>query len=177
MAIKMTKCLCQNFEFGDFDGDNEDAISYNTNCGQSTTRKFAMGHDAKLVGYLVRAELAGEEIRMNLDGVVVYLDGAVAAAARISDALAAKAQAQLSAARARLAEKAVREARKAAQKAKSDERKLAETTEIEVPTHRLASIKVGRWTYDARIDSDGIATYSDKQGNMKTVASGKYTLV
>ena len=166
---KTTACACRAFEFGEFDGGNEDAVSYGTECNQTTTRVFAQGHDAKLVGFLVRAQLAGEEIRRAAGGVVHTFPGAVAAASAISDALAAKAQAQLAAAKARLAKTAAREATKAARKSA----KAAATPEPE-----LATAKVGRWTYEGAI---GPVTkdfvYRNKAGEMVSVPEGKYTLV
>lgn len=176
-TIKQTRCFCQNFEFGEFDGNNEDAISYDTNCSQSTTRIFAQGHDAKLVGFLVRAELAGEEIRLTEGGVAITFPGAVAAAGRVSDALADKAQAQLDAARARVAKKELAEARRAARKS-AKKAKATEAAEAPAPTHRDARIKVGRWTYDATIElATGQATYSKKLGGSVTVEAGQYSEV
>jgi hypothetical protein len=177
-TTKTTPCACQKFEFGTFEIEQDD--DYNTGCKQDTARTFAMGHDAKLVGYLVRAELAGEEIRMNNGGVVHSFQGAVHAASTISEALAAKAEAQLDAAKARLAKKAAREAAKAARGSKKAERKLAEQAGLveapAAPTTREAKIKVGRWTYDAVIDiASGEATYTPRFGGPRTMLQGKYT--
>lgn len=172
MATKTVNCACQSFEFGEFDGGNEAAVSYDTGCGQTTTRTFAMGHDAKLVGFLVRAELAGEEIRMISGGVAIYFPGAVGAAQRVSDALAVKAQAQLDAARARVAKKAAREASKAARKSAKARDAIGEAL---VAKTRNAKIKVGRWTYDATIKIEtGEATYISAQGVTWTKAQGQY---
>lgn len=167
-----TRCLCQSFEFGEFDGENENAVSYDTNCSQTTTRIFAQGHDAKLVGFLVRAEMAGEEIRMVSGGVAITFADAVDAAAKVSEALALKTRAQLDAATARIAKKAAREAAKAARKSAKAAAAPAE------PQTYIAAIKVGRWTYDATIDAaTGEATYSKKLGGTVTVAKGEYTEV
>jgi len=165
-------CACSTFEFGEFDGNNEAAESYDTGCTRQTNRIFAQGHDAKLVGFMVRAELAGEEIRMIDGGVAITFIGAVAAAGRISDALAIKAQAQLDAARARVAKAAAREASKAARKSA----KKAEAANQ--PTTREAAIKVGRWIYDATIElATGTATFTSKKGEVKTAVHGEYTEV
>lgn len=170
-ARKLRNCLCQAFEFGEFDGENENAVIYDTNCSRTTHNMFAQGHDAKLVGFLVRAELAGEEIRVVDGGVATYLPGAVDAAARVSDALALKAQAQLDAAKARLAKKAAREAAKTAKASKK-----AATPTAPKPTTREAFIKVGRWTHRATIDlATGTATWTSKTlGATKTAEAGQY---
>lgn len=181
-ATAKTQCLCQTFEFGTFEPELDN--DYGTGCAQTTTKVFAQGHDAKLVGYLVRAELGGEEIRRNTHGVIHSFHGAVHAASSVSEALAAKAQAQLDAARARLAKKAAAEAKKAARKSN----KVAATfgisrTPVEAPAPvKLlpleARIKVGRWEYNAQVDRDTReATYKSKLGAVKTAAEGTYTLL
>jgi hypothetical protein len=169
---KTVACACRSFEFGSYDPDTEQDDTYTTECAQTTTRVFAQGHDAKLVGFLVRAELAGEEISL-IDGGMRTSFGAVTAARAISEALAAKAQAQLDAAKARLAKAAAREASKTARKsAKAAAPKPEAKPE---PTTRDAKIKVGRWTYDATIDTaTGEATYSKKLGGAVTVEQGGY---
>ncbi len=173
---KTTACACRSFEFGSYDPDTEQDDTYTTECNQTTTRVFAQGHDAKLVGFLVRAELAGEEISL-IDGGMRTSFGAVTAARAISEALAAKAQAQLDAAKARLAKTAAREAAKAARKSAKAAAPKAEAKPAE-PTSRLANIKVGRWTYTARIDgATGQAKYSNKLGVAKTVEQGQYSEV
>lgn len=171
----MNKCLCSSFQFGSFgeDGSAESWTDYSTGCKQSTTRQFAQGHDAKLVGFLVRAELGGEDIRHDS----VTFNGAVGAARTISEALAVKTQAQLDAAKARLAKKAEVAARKAANRsAKKAERVAPETEAPAGPTTRHATIKIGRWTYRAAIMVDGgTAHYTTKLGTDKTAKLGEYT--
>lgn len=174
MAGKMVRCLCSNYEFGSYgpDGSAESYTDYGTGCTQSTTRVFAMGHDAKLVGFMVRAELAGEDIVTGREtGVIHTWNNAVLAAMAISEALGFKAQAQLDAARARIAKKEAREAAKTARKSA----KVEATIE---PTTRQARIKVGRWEYDATIEiATGEATYTSKQGVAWTKPQGEYTEV
>lgn len=170
-----TRCFCQSFEFGEFDGENESAVSYDTQCSQSTTRVFAQGHDAKLAGFLVRAELSGEEIRVVRGGVAISGD-ALSMAGHVSEAFQAKVRAMLDAARRRIAKKALADATKAAKK--SAKAVKAIEAPAPQPTTRLANIKVGRWVYTAKIQiATGEATYSDKQGKAKTVTSDKYTEV
>lgn len=161
MATKTTRCLCSSFEFGVFDVETDE--DYGTDCTQSTTKVFAQGHDAKLVGFLVRAELAGQEIRRGS----VHFAGAVQAASSISSALAAKTQAQLDAAKARLAKKASKPLR--------GEVRIAKKAEAPAPTKREATIKIGRWTYDATIDPNGFALYNTKKGECKSAKPGEYT--
>lgn len=175
MAAKMKPCLCRSYEFGNTVevGDQPEFDGYGTGCRQSTTKTFAQGHDAKLVGFLVRAELAGEEIRVNTGGVVSTWGKAVAAALWISEALALKAQAQMDAAKARVAKAGAREAAKAARKsAKAAAEPVAETPK---PTTRKAWIKVGRWAYEATIDlASGVATYRTRLGATHKVDAGTY---
>jgi hypothetical protein len=174
-ARKMVQCLCQSFEFGEFDGENEAAISYDTNCNQTTTKTFAQGHDAKLVGYLVRADLAGEEMRIVEGGVAITFPGPVEAAGHVSEALAAKAQAQLDAARARIAKKAAREAAKTARKS-AKAATAAEAPRVVAPVE--SQIKVGRWTYTAMVNLvSGEAVFTAKSGVERTLGRGEYTLL
>lgn len=174
MTAKTTRCFCQSFEFGEFDGENEAAVSYDTNCNQTTTRVFAQGHDAKLAGYLVRAEMAGEEIRMVEGGVAISFPDAAAAATKVSDAFAAKVRAMRDAAGRRVAKKILAHATKTARKS-AKAAKLAEVVEL-APIE--ARIKVGRWTYDAQIDrATRVATYSKKLGGAVTVEEGKYEVL
>jgi hypothetical protein len=173
-AAKLTQCLCSSFDFGTFgeDGSAESYSDYNTGCTQTTTRVFAQGHDAKLVGFLVRAELAGEEISTSGGGMRMTYDGAVKAARTVSEALAAKAQAQLDAAKARLAKKAEVAARKAASRSAKKAVKVTET-----PKDRTATVKVGRWTYEAKIDgATGYALIAKKTGPV-SIPPTKYTEV
>lgn len=177
MAAKMKPCNCRSWDFGNYgpDGSAESYESYGTDCNQSTTRVFAQGHDAKLVGFMVRAELAGQEIALVDGGIRTTFPGAVAAAASISEALAVKAQAQIDAAKARLAKKAATEARRVArQSAKAVKAIEAPVVEVVPPTTRQAEIKVGRWTYLATIQANGDASYSSKLGVKKTAVAGSY---
>lgn len=172
--MSMTKCLCQSFSFGSYgpDGSAESFTDYTTDCTQTTTRTFAQGHDAKLVGYLVRAEMAGEEIATVEGGLRITFGDAIKAAKSISDALAAKTEAQLDAARARLAKKAEMEASK---KAKRSARK-ADKAEA-APALVATRIRVGRWEYDAMIDGEGKATYTSSKGEVTSREAGQYKVV
>lgn len=173
MAKVLRPCYCGKFEFGqtiEVDGQ-PDFDGYTTECKAHTYNIFAQGHDAKLVGFMVRAELAGEEITLTEGGVTTTFGGAVGAAARISDRLALKAQAMLDAAKARVAKKAAREAGRVAKQS-------AKAAKVEEPRTREAAVKVGRWVYDAQIDLvTGTATFTSKKGEVKQAVFGEYTEV
>ena len=156
-------CLCSTFEFGITtdgvnDGDEPTWKGHETGCKEQTHRIFAQGHDAKLVGFLVRAEMAGLEIAQVVGGIRITSD-AMHAAARVSEALAEKTEAQLAAARRR--------------QARQDAREVKET---QAP--KAVVIKIGRWTYDATIDSaTGSASYRTAAGVLTAAPVGTYKLV
>jgi hypothetical protein len=157
-------CNCRNFEAGnriDVEGGDVDFVDVRTTgCNASTTRLFAQGHDAKLVSFLVAAELDNLEIA--LVGQGSSWGRAEDAARTISDALAIKAANMIATAQAKAAKKANKPARKATKVAAE-------------PTTREATIKRGRWTYAATIDTKTQwATYTDKKGNLVSVASTDY---
>jgi hypothetical protein len=169
-ANTTTQCECQSWFFGNYgpDGSAESFEDYGTGCTQTTGRIFAQGHDAKLAGFLVRADLNGEEISKMDGGMRVTFAGAVEAAGSISQALGVKVELAMVAATARLAKRMVKQAK--AQK--------AEKVEVEVapePATRSARIKVGRWEYNAIIlTATGQATYASKLGATKTAEQGTY---
>ena len=182
-TVKTTlhRCECSNWDFGQWTGEvpeGADPGDYyetsGTGCQAMTNRTFAQGHDAKLVGFMVRAELGGLDINRNSGGVRHSFGGAVHAAQSISDALAAKAQGQMDAARARLAKKAVSRLTRKVTKAEIAEAKAA----TKEPEPQLVKAKVGRWTYEGTI---GPVTrdfvYRNKLGQMKTAPEGKYTVL
>lgn len=181
-ATTQTRCFCQSFEFGNYgaDGSAESYTSYTTECSESTGRVFAQGHDAKLAGFLVRAEMAGDEISIVEGGMRVSTD-AVRMALKVSEAFASKVAAMLDAAKARVAKKAAKAAGKVARK--SAERVLAEAAKVVIPEPIVlapieARIKVGRWTYDARIDRETrVASFTTKLGQAKTAAEGTYSVL
>jgi hypothetical protein len=165
-------CECSNWEFGSYgpSGSAESFQSTGTGCQAMTHRVFAQGHDAKLVGFMVRADTDGLEISKTTGGVKHTFPGAVDAAASISQALAMKAEVQLVAQNRRAAKKTVG---KLAGKVAKDETKVTY-----LPTTRHATIKVGRWTYDATVEiATGEATYAKKLGGAVTAKLGEYTEV
>lgn len=161
----LKRCLCSEFEF-DLDVERDD--DYNTGCTAMTHRTFAQGHDAKLAGFLVRAEMAGHDISKREGGMLITYADAHDAAAKISDALAVKVDLMMEAAKARAAKKAARQPTRKVTKAEI-EQAVAE------PTTRDAKIKVGRWEYDATIHlATGEATYVSKQGVSWTKKAGDF---
>jgi hypothetical protein len=162
-TVKSLKpCECSLWEFN-LDVDHDD--DYNTGCKEMTHRTFAQGHDAKLVGFMVRAELAGHDVSKRAGGMLVTFGGAVHAAESISEALAAKAEGQLDAARARMNKTAK------APKVEAEDEPVGATATRQ-------KIKVGRWTYDATIDlATGEATYTSKLGGTKVAVDGTYSIV
>jgi hypothetical protein len=168
-------CECSKWEF-DLDVERDD--DYSTGCTAQTKRIFAQGHDAKLVGFMVRAELAGHDISRTDGGVLVTFGGAVHAAGKISEALAVKAEAMLTAQVAKATKKRHRtEVKAAGAKLALAEYQEAKQAKAEIPPIE-AEIKVGRWTYPALVETvSGEATYTAKSGVVRTLARGEYILL
>jgi hypothetical protein len=160
-------CSCRRFEVGTFDADQPDAPSWTTDCDRSTHRLFAQGHDAKLVGFLVRGQLDGYEVRSTEGGVSVTYPDAVAAAGTISGALAAKARNMLRVAKEKADAKAQREAEKATKKA---EKQAASKEPGKIKA------KVGRWEVEGTV-TEGRLTYTTKSGEEKTAEVGKWSSI
>lgn len=164
-------CNCRNFEAGnrvDVEGGDVDFVNVRTTgCNASTTRLFAQGHDAKLVSFLVAAEQDGLEIA--LVGQGSSWGRAEDAARTISDALATKAANMIATARTKAAKKAVAKLTRKVSKAE-----LAAVA-TPAPVWRSAKIKIGRWTYDAQIETaTGDATYTTKLGINKLADRGTF---
>lgn len=203
---KLVTCKCRDFEAHVMvDGSDPDTTEIETTgCDRQTNRLFAQGHDAKLVSFLVAAELAGHGIAWGRATGVLHTGDAVLAARQISDALAAKTQKALNKAeekaiarQARQDTKARVAAEKKTAKAKAprevpvqvvaepviedegtDEPSEEPTPEVITAAGREAKIKVGRWTYDAIIDNaSGIASYKTKLGGSKVANPGEFTEV
>lgn len=158
---KLGPCRCSIFEVGTTtdgpEGTEPEVTIETTGCDRQTPRLFAQGHDAKLVSFLVRAEMAGKEVRYGrAEGVVVTSD-AVTACKSVSEALGVKVAAMLAKAQERAAKKATRQPK---------------------PAPRVAAIKVGKHVYaGAEIDpGTGAATYKTRAGETKTVEAGKYAI-
>jgi hypothetical protein len=195
-------CLCQSFEVAD--PKDEDSV-FTTGCEQTTKSVFAQGHDARLVSFLVDGHFDGYAIRQVVDGVAQTFPTPADAVAKVSTPLRDKAlkatenreardKAKKDAADAREAKKA--EAKAAKEKAAADKAAAKEAAKTDGPkatgaevvagseegdTTPLAEgevkIKVGRWTYNATIDDEGNANYTDGSGEAQVRAPGVFQLV
>lgn len=202
-AGKLTPCFCRTFEAGVDTGDEEnpDVTIETTGCDRMTNRTFAQGHDAKLVSFLVAAELDGKDIRHGRDTGMVTTTDAVGAAKMVSHELAAKTAKALENGRGKLQAK---EQRAAAKRAKGEERAAALQAKIEareaakaekaaakeaaeqaaqpatdeqvirnIPKAKVAG-KVGRWEYKGTVNPDGTFTYTAGNGEEKTAPAGQW---
>ncbi|MFE1396771.1 hypothetical protein ACFW53_02390 [Nocardiopsis dassonvillei] len=139
-----TPCQCARFS----NAETGEA----TGCTKSTTRDFSPGHDAKLKSLAIRAGAAGQRLERLDDGEPVVLDAVKAVegygfahmvqagierAARLAEAKAAKAK-----------EKAERAATRAAAKA------AAKQEQATADQPETVKAKVGRATYEGRIEGD-----------------------
>ncbi|MFF5214805.1 hypothetical protein [Micromonospora sp. NPDC000442] len=175
-------CRCSTFEVGE--------AFETTGCDRQTARLFAQGHDAKLVSFLVRAELDGKDIHWGRETGVLYSGDAVTAAQSVSLALAAKAGAMLAKAQERAAKKAAKTKKV---EPEIDARELRDLDELEVddldsdpgvvdaPVPATGAhgqtIKVGRWTYPGTVMPDGVAIYHDKKGHRRVARKGEFRVV
>lgn len=191
------QCLCQSYEV--YDPTDESAV-FATGCVQTTGSTFAQGHDARLVSFLVTGVADGYKIRQLVTGEdgkteTVDHDTPADAVLQASVKLAEKANKATLNAQAKVAGAAERKA--AREKAKADriaakakakaDAKPAEVTAgpgSEVPVGDQTPlgdgevrIKVGRWEYNAQLDEDQNATYTDGKGAVKTAVLGSYEVV
>jgi hypothetical protein len=204
----LKNCACSAFFAIEKDSltDKTDARIYGTGCSRQTNNLFAQGHDAKLVSFLVRADLASDEIRWTNGGVDHIQKGATEAARMVSGALADKAERALINALDRLA---ARRAPKAEAKAPKDvavqvrqdiRQAIADATGVaaaqlrdmgepvlsapapgpaayaEVEQRRVTG-KVGRWTYEGFELTTGGFFYTTNSGEHKTADAGKWTKI
>lgn len=197
-AGKLVPCFCRTFEVGeDIETNGQpDVTIETTGCDRMTNRTFAQGHDAKLVSFLVRAELDGKDIRYGRDTGLVTTTDAVAACRLVSQELAHKAKVALANGKDKDAKKAERAAAKQAKGAEraaalqakldakkaKDEAKAAEQAATEptqapdtgIPQAKTQA-KVGRWEYSGTANADGSFTYINGGGQPKTIEAGKWT--
>lgn len=168
-------CACANFyAIETIDGDQR---IYGTGCVRQTNLIFAQGHDAKLVSFLVKADLSSDEIRWNNNGVDHLQAGAAEAAAMVSSALAAKAERALVNALDKLA------ARRTPKAEAAPPRKVAVKVTAEPESDAVSQLgewidaKVGRWTYHGTAMETGEFAYETKSGEKKTAAAGTWTKI
>ncbi len=189
-------CICSRFEIG------TDGVRETTNCTQESIRGFAQGHDAKLASFLVTAHVENQEIRENTPtGVRVHATPSDAMAdisaslqtkvERMTANATAKRDARLDREAKRAEAKAAREAEakrkkdeKAAKKAEAKPPRevgaqVAEgSAEGDLPASPFATIKVGRYEFEADIDPETkVATYRDQDGAEQTREEGAYRLL
>lgn len=176
-----SRCACHAFEIQTWSAevpegaDPGDYAQYEgTGCTQLTHRTFAPGHDAKLKSLLIRAGAAGAEVVRHEGGVTV-----VTSAERVAEHFGFWHQvlAGIRRSQAKAAEKTARKTAKPAARApRTQKQQQAEASPIVVLTP--ARIKVGRWEYDAKINtSNNSAQYTSASGESKTAPEGKYTVV
>lgn len=195
-------CACRRFYAVEVvDGDER---SYSTGCLRETNNIFAQGHDAKLVSFLVKADVCGDEIWQygSGDGHETKLAGAQSAAATISAELAAKAErAVLNA----LDKISARVGGKSADVAKAAKAQAAAPKKVAVKVvsdaveqlkdmgepvlsalapavgalaeDRRVVGKVGRWTYEGFELTTGGFSYTTNSGEAKTAEAGKWTKI
>lgn len=203
----LNNCLCSQFEIVtrefELPGGEPDYDAESTGCTETTAREFAPGHDAKLKSLLIRAGIAGLEVRQNLGGVV---HSGTAETMGRQFAFGYMVQTGIERGRAKAAAKAEKKAaRKAAPKAKTNKpavempRKvgahvvaaitaaaveastegpavLRELLTLDGPAAETVKIKVGRWEYSAVIADNGDATYTTAKGGSAVAVKGTYKL-
>lgn len=196
-------CLCSTYEVGHFDeteGTADETI-YTTDCKAQTKRQFAQGHDARLVSFLVDGFFDGYDIRQVVSGVARTFDSPQSAALVASEALGVKAEKatanrgeRIKAKEAKTAERlAKQEQRKqeaadklAAKQADKDAKAATKASAPkDVPVNVVSDpapegqvkIKVGRWEYNATIDGEGTASFTDGKGEPQTVERDGYRIL
>lgn len=160
------QCLCSQFVVENVEGGH-----LTTGCAQDTRRTFAPGHDARLAGFLATAATSHYEVTI---GGEVTADALTMARNVLSPALAAKVQAAFDRDVARRLNSTPKADAPAVwaeedQVAAQQKAQAAYYQELRRPTPRpVTRIKVGRWIYEAEINDDQTATYTDKQGTAHT---------
>jgi hypothetical protein len=184
-------CLCSTFaaikQHITLGNGQPDTIEEVTGCTATTAREFAPGHDAKLKALLIRAGVAGWEVRQgNITGSAEKAAAQFAFAYMVDQGIA-RGRAKAAAKADRNAAKAERP--KAARKAKSATPAPAASADQHVVTTVAAPepvaeaapattrIKVGRWEYDATIAPNGDAHYTSGKGQPAVSVQGVYKLV
>lgn len=183
-------CLCSSYEVVD---KTDDKQVFTTGCTQTTMSKFAQGHDARLVSFLVDGFADGYQIRQVRalsDGETEVIDHDTPADAlvAVSEPLAEKANratllrkdkaiAAQERKDARERVKAERLAEKAKAKAERDAAKAAAQAEHPIPLQDgEVQIRVGETDFIARLDEDGNAVYRDGETE-KVAALGTFEVL
>lgn len=153
-------CLCSTFLL--FDPEDSDA-EFRTECGATTMRNFAQGHDARLVSFLVSGHFDGYKIAQDQSGARVLFDNPGHAAASVSESLGVKAdkaveneQGKRAAKEQKAAEREASRAKKAQEKADAkaakDAEKAAKKTEAKPPREVGAKVVKETVVDDGPID-------------------------
>lgn len=188
----LNPCLCSQFEIVTREWTDEQGQPHieteGTGCTATTAREFAPGSDAKLKSLLIKAGVAGLEVRQNLGGVVHSGDALTMAR---QFAFAWMVEKGIERGRAKLAAQAERKAAKAERPAGRVSRKVAKPQAPAASTgeHVVAAIaapaaevpatveiKVGRWQYLATIDAQGDAHYTNAKQVSAVAVKGTYKL-
>lgn len=133
-------CACGNVTFV---VDGEDIAP--TRCRRSTTRTFAPGHDARLKGNLIRAAIAGHDVRL--------ASGELVSPQHIANGFGFGWQVArgLELGLARIAAK------------------VAKKTAPKPAAPQVVKAKVGRWIYEGIVSGE-FFNYTDKKGAAQTTA-------
>jgi hypothetical protein len=145
----------------DGDDPNEIVAVVHQSCGEQTSRTFAPGHDAKLKGVLLRAARSGREYSYTEGALLIHADPLVELANRGWSHLLVE-----------LKERP-KKARKNQKPRKSDSPdSVTQVEAFNTADPFTSTVKVGRWTYPARIiqpdTGDGRVTveYRKKDGQL-----------
>lgn len=182
-------CECSKYEIlvnvreSDTDGDLIWDEEITTDCTSTTARLFAPGHDAKLKGFLIRAELAGHEVSRT-DGAMRVSGDAASFAKRYDFGHMVVEGIRLG--KEKDAAKAAKKAKKIADKEFAEALREAKVTVVVATPAPVAdedavaqalavTAKVGRWEYKGELTAEGFS-YTDGKGVAKVITTG-YTVI
>lgn len=166
-----TACACSQFEALDLNDVTEadveagDIQTFATDCTASTRNVFAPGHDAKLKSFLIKAELAGLEIRRMQGGMAINAD-AVSHANEFGfgHMVAAGIEKGRAKAEARAARKAAKATKTVAEHGRAKAKSLAETVAAEQAKHQAEqTAKVAELQAAAEWDDAPAAPVADTE--------------
>lgn len=181
----MNACECFSVEVGRT-ADDEPIFG---SCGEQTARRFAPGHDAKLKGALILCAVNGWSYNVQDGGSLTAYDPRKVADVRgwshFIDRAVERSAARAKATEARLAAReAAKAEREAAKQAKAAERAAAKAAKTKAASTEVGSevkVKIGRFTYDAIVESESVnsvtVSYEDRKGNAKSADVKRSQLV
>lgn len=160
-----------------------------TDCQEGTDHEFAPGHDARLKGMLIRAGVAGQQVRTP-DGMITDAAGAARGFGFHHQVVEGIARGKM-----KLNAKAAKASKSSSKSSKKTE--LAQIVESEEAAHQhqrrqaqerrednaefgfAARAKVGRWEYEGELEKDTKGdvwfVYSDRNG--QRLQTRRYTLI